>query len=325
MRRTPLPFAFAALVLIACNALVGGTEQCKTDSDCGRFGGGYICGGSGTCVAGNGGAPQGGGGGGGGATPPPAGDPGATPPPAQAGPLAVLYISPTNASVAPGKTQQFTVSAQDANGHAPSPAPTLTWSVSAGGGTIGDTGLYTAPAAAGGPYTVTVASGAISAKATVTVAVAAAATITIGEANILNNDDSGNADILLAQVATLAQDATLKSLSFYVAMADGNLRLGVYDDTGPNNGPGALKAETAEFPAAMGWNAVPVVTPVLLKKGNYWLAYAPQSSNLHFNLSDNGQGNLAYFNQPYGPLPPTFSTTPTTDTRHWSFYATLQP
>src|SRR5262249_30439355 len=151
---------------------------------CARFNGDYICGGSGTCVARNAGAPEGGGGA---PNPPPAGDEaGTTPPPPAAGPGANVDISPSGASGAPGKTQQFTVSGKDANGNAPSPAPTYTWSVSAGGGTIGSTGLYTAPATAGGPYTVTVAAGAITGTATVTVATSTA-TITMGDTTILNN------------------------------------------------------------------------------------------------------------------------------------------
>jgi hypothetical protein len=136
---------------------------------------------------------------------------------------------------------------------------------------------------------------------------------------------SGNADNLLAQQATLANPATLRSLSFYVAAADGNLRLGLYDDTGPDNGPGDKKAETAEFVPKMGWNTVDVVTPVLLPAGDYWLAYAPSSNDLHFELAGDGTGSIAFFPNPYGPMPQTFSTTPQTNNDHWSFYATLNP
>jgi hypothetical protein len=212
---------------------------------------------------------------------------------------------------------------KDANGNPPFPPASFTWSVS-GGGSIGTGGLFIAGQQGGGPFTVTVKSGAVSTTATVNV-IKPTVTVTMGETNVLAVDDSGNQDLLLAQQATLAQTATIKSLSFYVVTAVGNLRLGIYDATGPNDGPGAKKAETAEFAAAAGWNAVNVVTPVSLPAGAYWLAYAPSDNGLTFRRAGDGTGMYAYFSQTYGPMPNTFSTTPTTGTDHWSFYATLTP
>src|SRR5262245_38646466 len=72
----------------------------------------------------------------------------------------------------------------------------------------------------------------------------AAAPITIGETAVLPGTDSGNANLLLVQSTALAQAGTVQSLSFYVRAAAGNLRLGIYDATGANGGPGALKAQT---------------------------------------------------------------------------------
>src|SRR5262249_37326289 len=149
--------------------------------------------------------------------------------------------------------------------------------------------------------------------------------ITIGETTILTNDDSGNADLLLAQVATLGQPATIKSLSFYVATAAGALRLGLYDASGPNGGPGAKKAETAELTPVVGWNTAHVAPPAQPPAGNYWLAYAPSDNGLHFRNSGGASGTIAYYTFPYGAMPDTFSTTPTTTTEHWSFYGTLTP
>ena len=148
-------------------------------------------------------------------------------------------------------------------------------------------------------------------------------TVQMGETTLLTVDDNGNGGLTLAQQATLAQAATLKTLTFYVDVAAGKLRLGLYDATGPNGGPGALKAETAEVVAVAGWMAVPVQTPVLLPAGNYWLAYAPELNGLGFHKAGDGTGKLAYYTRAYGPLPATFSTTPTTENEHWSFYATL--
>jgi hypothetical protein len=61
--------------------------------------------------------------------------------------------------------------------------------------------------------------------------------ITIGDWQIESADDSQNANLVLAQETTLSQTATIRSLSFYVTSAHGNLILGIYDATGPNGGP----------------------------------------------------------------------------------------
>jgi len=306
-----------AIGALACNAIFGDTTQCATDDDCAGLGGNLMCGGEGTCVtreSGPGPVPNGADA----STKDAAG--GGDAKPTSDGTVAKIIVSPPTATIATGAQQMFYAVAQDSLGAAPTVPPMYTWSVSSGG-TISPGGLFKAGNTAGGPFTVTVASGAISATATVTVSNAPPMDIKIGETNILNNDDMGNMDILLAQEATLADAATIKSLSFYVVTAAGKLRLGVYDD---NNGmPGNLKAMTAEVDAAAGWMAVPVVTQVLLPAGKYWLAYAPSDNALTFKLSDANDGKLAYFNQTYGEMPAQFSATPTTDTKHWSFYATL--
>jgi hypothetical protein len=149
-----------------------------------------------------------------------------------------------------------------------------------------------------------------------------AVTVHMGETTVLSADDSGNANLLLAQAATLGQSATLESLSFYVTAASGKLRLGVYDATGPGGGPGAKKAETAEITPGLGWNTAAVTAPVALAAGSYWLAYLPSDNNLHFR-ADRGTGTIAYYPFAYGTMASTFSTSPTRATAHWSFYATL--
>lgn len=91
---------------------------------------------------------------------------------------------------------------------------------------------------------------------TVTTTVPAPSPQTFGETTILPGADNGNANLLVAQAATLTQGGTLQSLSFYVTTAAGNLRLGIYDASGPGGGPGALLASTASFAPASGWNTV---------------------------------------------------------------------
>jgi hypothetical protein len=143
----------------------------------------------------------------------------------------------------------------------------------------------------------------------------------MGETNVLGSDDSGNANYLLAQQATLGQAGTLESLSFYVTQAAGSLVLGIYDASGPGNGPGTLIAQTAGFTPVVGWNTQNVA-PVTLSAGTYWLAYLPSDNNLHFAV-DRTSGTNTWYVVSFGPMPATYSITPGTTTCHWSFYAIL--
>lgn len=150
-----------------------------------------------------------------------------------------------------------------------------------------------------------------------------ATSITIGETTALTVDDSGNANLILAQNAQLTQAATIQSLSFYVTQAAGKLRLAIYDSTGPGGKPGAKKAETAEITPVVGWNTANVATPVNLPAGTYWLVYAPNQNSLHFMKGQTAGVSNAYAGFTYGPMPTTFPTSTNTDPSHWSFYATL--
>jgi hypothetical protein len=143
--------------------------------------------------------------------------------------------------------------------------------------------------------------------------------ISIGETNILSTDDYGNGNLLLAQQVNLPQNATLQSLSFYVTIPAGRLRLGIYNDSGGK--PQTLKAQTAEFTPVIGWNTQAVLSPIYLTAGTYWLAYLPESNNLHFRAALNGSG--CYYSYTFGALPATFSSSPQCGSFHWSFYATL--
>lgn|GEM_PF-2080636 len=157
----------------------------------------------------------------------------------------------------------------------------------------------------------------------VLVLLGSARAVTIGDTAVLSAPDDGNGNLLLAQSVTLAQTATIQSLSFYVTSASGNLILGIYDATGPKGGPGKLKASTASFTPKTGWNTANVATPVSLTAGAYWLAYLPSSSNLRF-VKTNVSGNCAMYGYNFGAMPSTFSTSPASCTpARWSFYATL--
>ena len=146
-------------------------------------------------------------------------------------------------------------------------------------------------------------------------------TITAGETSVLPVGDSGNGNLLVAQQASVGQASVLQSLSFYVTTAAGKLRLGVYDSSGSNGGPGAKIAETTELTPVSGWNTAAVTSPVSLAAGSYWLAYLPSSSTLGFRVG--GSGAARYFSYAYGAMPTTFSPSHSSEAVHWSFYATL--
>ena len=82
--------------------------------------------------------------------------------------LTTITVAPASASVQTGRTAQFTATGVDQFGQPMAPQPAFTWSVS-GGGTANRSGLFTAGAAAGGPFTVIATSGTVSGTASVTV------------------------------------------------------------------------------------------------------------------------------------------------------------
>jgi hypothetical protein len=82
--------------------------------------------------------------------------------------LTSIVVAPASATVKTAASQQFTATARDQFGANLASQPTLAWAVS-GGGTISATGLFTAGAVAGGPYTVTATSGGTSGSASVSV------------------------------------------------------------------------------------------------------------------------------------------------------------
>lgn len=178
-----------------------------------------------------------------------------------------------------------------------------------------------------GTHTITAvasdAAGNTTTSSSVSVTVNNTGNINIGETTITPSDDSGNANLLLAQQAILSQSATIQSLSFYVTTAAGKLRLGIYNATGPSGGPGAKVAETAEITPTTGWNTATTTIHPTLSPGTYWLAYLPSDNNLAFKKSDTSATNSRYYSFTYGTLPPTFSATPSTTPSHWSLYATL--
>jgi hypothetical protein len=94
------------------------------------------------------------------------------------GPVATITLTPPTVTLATNTNQQYTAVGKDYAGNVVAISPN--WSVAAGGGTIGGTGLFTSGMAPG-TYTGTVKAsvGGVSATASVTVDASALATITV--------------------------------------------------------------------------------------------------------------------------------------------------
>jgi hypothetical protein len=146
--------------------------------------------------------------------------------------------------------------------------------------------------------------------------------LNIGKSTILRNDDNGKGNLVVAQKVSLPITAALQSFSFFVTKPAGKLRLGIYDATGPGGGPGKRVAAAAEITPIAGWNKK-TLAPVVLARGTYWLVYFASSSSLAFRKTLSG--DAAYYSLRYRELPGKFSTSPTRETVHWSFYVTVQP
>jgi subtilase family serine protease len=78
-----------------------------------------------------------------------------------------LALTPGSASLLDGQTKQFSATAEDQFGRALSQQPAWTWSITAGGGSVSKTGLYTAPSG-NGASVVRVSGGGQTLSATVT-------------------------------------------------------------------------------------------------------------------------------------------------------------
>ncbi len=146
---------------------------------------------------------------------------------------------------------------------------------------------------------------------------------TIGDSNVEGSTDTGDGNYIISQPATLGHAATIQSISMYVNTVAGNLRLGIYDATGPSGGPGAKKAETNGFTPSGGWNTSNVITPVSLPAGNYWLAFLTDNNSMAFAHNGSAPVTDEYYAFTYGTMPATFSTTPSAFPGSYSLYATF--
>ena len=144
-------------------------------------------------------------------------------------------------------------------------------------------------------------------------------TIIIGEQTVLELDDGGHGDVLIAQLATLSQTATVISMSIFVNTVSGSLRLGIYDDLAgvPNN----LVTQSAAFVVSAGLNTQSV-TQVQMVAGTYWLAFLPSDGTQSIPATNNS-GTRIFTGFSFGPLPSPFPGPSPSSVKHWTLFATL--
>ncbi|MCB9136481.1 MAG: hypothetical protein H6636_13725 [Anaerolineales bacterium] len=145
--------------------------------------------------------------------------------------------------------------------------------------------------------------------------------ITMGETNILPGGPSSNlGDVISAQQATLSARASLQSISLYVNNPAGQLRLGLYGDSGGY--PGNLIIQSPSMLSATGWNTYNFPSPhITLDAGNYWLAFLPEDDALTLPIENTGINH--YYNHPFGNMISPFPNLEASGTFHYSVFATL--
>ena len=124
-------------------------------------------------------------------------------------------------------------------------------------------------------------------------------------------DDTSDDGYLNGSPATLAAIGTLSTLSVYVGTTapGAHLRIGLYS-TDANGRPGALLAQTVEGTAIAGWTTLPVIAPVSLAAGTYWVLALTDNHSVGYRYAS-GLPSTSFYGwatQAYGPFPATISS-----------------
>ena len=193
------------------------------------------------------------------------------------GPVAQIGVTPDNAAVAPGGTQQFAATAVDMLGHTLDPQPTFTWSVS-GGGTIDDAGLFTADSSVGGPFNVIASSGGITGTAiairgwTIWPSTAVPVNVSASDENAVEVGVKFRSDVA----------GTITGIRFYKATANTGAHVGnLWTSTGTLLATATFTSETAS-----GWQQVLFATPVAIASNTVYVASYHANSG-HYSADRN--------------------------------------
>jgi hypothetical protein len=224
------------------------------------------------------------------------------------GPLAQILVSPSNALILPGNSQQFSATAFDLLGHALNPQPSFSWS-NCCGGTIDNTGRFTAGPFIGGLLTVMAGNGGVSGAATVTI-FSASNTSTFGNTNngTFTDSLSGGGSWINAGRFQARATATAVSIRAKVTAITGNYKCAVYTDSGGTPRNFLMGSQTISN-ATNGWNTFPLTSSLTLTNGQYyWLAVWSDSSTASAYYSDS-TGSSRWGKYTFGAWPNPITTT----------------
>jgi alpha-L-arabinofuranosidase len=147
--------------------------------------------------------------------------------------LTSIVVTPATATVATNATGQFSATGYDQFGAVLGVQPAFNWAVTSGGGNVGTTGLFTAPAGAG-TSVVTASSDGVSASATVTVKLAPPGAPTGLSASVRNR-----------RVTLTWTDEADNETGFYVQMSLDGVHWKRVATLGPGAGPGTTDSVTS--------------------------------------------------------------------------------
>jgi hypothetical protein len=237
------------------------------------------------------------------------------------GSLAQVLVSPTNALILPGNSQQFSATAFDLLGHALNPQPSFSWS-NCCGGTIDSTGRFTAGSFVGGLLTVIASNGGISGTASVTI-LPTGSTSTFGNTNNGTLTDSlwGGGSWINAGRFQARATATAVSIRAKVTAITGNYKCAVYTDNSGTPRNFLMGSQTISN-ATNGWNTFPLTSSLTLTNGQYyWLAVWSDSSAASAYYSDT-TGSLRWGKYTFGTWPSPITTTDTNNFNYCIFAQT---
>ncbi len=240
--------------------------------------------------------------------------------------LSSLSITPANATIVNGATQQFTAKGTYSDGSTADLTTTVTWSSSnTAVATISSAGLATGVGA--GQTTVKAASGSINGSTPLTVVIS---TFTLGNTTTGTTAGSNDANHISASRFTMPQgrSGAVTSLSVYVAApvsaSPRNLfQVAIYSDNGGK--PGTLLASSSsQALTPNSWNTANL--SVALQAGvNYWLAYNTNATDkTSNNMRLTPGGSTVSISQTFGSWPAKITKIPHTSNQSGSIYATVQ-
>jgi hypothetical protein len=133
--------------------------------------------------------------------------------------------------------------------------------------------------------------------------------------------NSHSANNLLGHKINIPTDATITDIGIIAvnAIPTSNTIVAIYTDDGDDN-PDTLIASTSSFSLTLGVNNIPLISPILLPAGDYWLM---KNLSVNTDLGNNSEVNrtIRYINTPFGdPLPDPFPSSETFSGPTYSIY-----